>query len=133
MKTAAFLFAAALACIALAPAQAQRGESAYRTGDYPRAAKWIGPSAERGDPRAQAYLGFMYQYGRGVPQNYGLAVYWYRRSAEQGNAVAQHLLGLAYDKGFGLAADHVLAYMWLSLAAAATKGVEHEDNIRLRD
>ncbi len=63
----------------------------------------------------------MYQYGRGVPQNYGLAAYWYRRSAEQGNAVAQHLLGLMYDKGFGLAADHVLAYMWLSLAAAAPK------------
>ena len=109
------------------------GEGAYRTGDYPRAARKIVPAAERGDPRAQSYLGFMYQYGRGVPQNYGLAYYWYRRGAEQGNAAAQHLLGLLYDKGQGIRTDHVLAHMWLSLAAAATKGAEHEDNVRLRN
>ena len=123
-----------LALLALVPAaSAQPGQGAFRSGDYPAAARKIGPSAERGNARAQAYLGFMYQYGRGVPQNYGLAVYWYRRSAEQGNPVAQHLLGLMYDQGHGLLPDHVLAYMWLSLAAARTRGVEHEDNIRLRD
>ena len=130
---AAYLFAA-LALVAFAPAAgAQRGEWSYRTGDYPAAARRIGPAAERGNARAQAYLGVMYQYGRGVPQNPVLAVYWYRRGAEQGNAVAQHLLGLMYDKGHGVLVDHVLAHMWLSLAAARTKGVEHEDNIRLRD
>ncbi len=95
--------------------------------------KSVGPAAERGDARAQARLGFMYQYGRGVPQNYRLAYYWYRRGAEQGNAAAQHLLGLLYDKGQGTPTDHVLAHMWLSLAAAATKGAEHEDNVRLRN
>jgi TPR repeat protein len=75
----------------------------------------------------------MYQYGRGVPQNHALAVYWYRRGAEQGNAAAQHLLGLMYDKGQGR--DHrsrARAYV-LSLAAARTKGAQHEDNVRLRD
>ncbi|MEA2934676.1 MAG: uncharacterized protein QOD74_1322, partial [Variibacter sp.] len=78
-------------------------------------------------------LGFMYQYGRGVPQNYGLAIYWYRRAAEQGNAVGQHLLGLMYDKGMGVATDHVAAHIWLNIAASRTKGAEHEDNVRLRD
>src|SRR4029077_14706093 len=120
--------------LAMGTAQAAPlGESAYRSGDYPRAVKRIGPAAERGDPRAQAYLGFMYQYGRGVAQNYRLAYYWYRRGAEQGNASAQHLLGLLYDKGQGTPTDHVLAHMWLSLAAAATKGADHEDNVRLRN
>ena len=129
----AYLFAA-LAFLVVAPAaQAQRGEWSYVTGDYPAAARRLGPAAERGNARAQAYLGFMYQYGRGVPQNHALAVYWYRRGAEQGNAVAQHLLGLMYDKGQGVIPDHVLAHMWLSLAAARTKGVQHEDNVRLRD
>lgn len=124
----------ALAVMAPGLGHAQRaGEGAYRTGDYPRAARKIVPAAERGDPRAQSYLGFMYQYGRGVPQNYGLAVYWYRRAAEQGNATAQHLLGLMYDKGLGVVSDHVLAHMWLNLATARTKGVQHEDNVRLRD
>jgi TPR repeat protein len=128
------LIALGLALAVLGPAQAAPvGEWSYRSGDYPRAVKSIGPAAERGDARAQAYLGFMYQYGRGVPQNYGLAIYWYRRGAEQGNAVAQHLLGLMYDKGMGVATDHVAAYIWLNLAAARSKGPEHEDNVRLRD
>ena len=122
-----------LALAAFAPAQAAPLEGAYRAGDYPRAIKRIGPAAERGNARAQAYLGFLYQYGRGVPQNHALAAYWYRRSAEQGNATAQHLLGLMYDKGLGVPTDHVAAHMWLSLAAARTKGAEHEDNVRLRD
>ena len=128
------VFATVLLFAALAPARsAPLGESAYRSGDYPRAARRIGPAAERGDARAQAYLGFMYQYGRGVPQSYVLAIYWYRRGAEQGNAVAQHLLGLMYDKGMGIPTNHVAAHIWLNLAAARTKGAEHEDNVRLRD
>ena len=133
MKAAVCVFAALVLVAFAPPAAAQRGEWSYRTGDFPAAARRIGPAAERGNARAQAYLGFMYQYGRGVPQNHTLAVYWYRRGAEQGNAVAQHLLGLMYDKGQGVLTDHVLAHMWLSLAAARTKGAEHEDNIRLRD
>ena len=134
MKLGSVFAAAVLALAMCGPAHAApRGEGAYRSGDYPRAVKKIGPAAERGDPRAQAYLGFMYQYGRGVPQNYALAIYWYRRGAEQGNAVAQHLLGLMFDKGMGVPTDHVAAHIWLNLAAARTKGAEHEDNVRLRD
>jgi TPR repeat protein len=125
--------AVVLALSALVPAQAAPLDGAFRAGDYPRAIKRIGPAAERGGARAQAYLGFMYQYGRGVPQNYALATYWYRRAAEQGNATAQHLLGLMFDKGMGVATNHVAAHVWLSLAASRTKGPEHEDNVRLRD
>src|ERR1044071_6647210 len=122
-----------LALAASAPTPGAPLDGAYRAGNYPRAIKRIGPAAERGDPRAQAYLGFMYQYGRGVAQNYALATYWYRRSAEQGNATAQHLLGLMFDKGLGVPTNHVAAHVWLSLAASRTKGSEHEDNVRLRD
>jgi TPR repeat protein len=134
LKSAGLLvFAFAVALAVPASVQAARLDSAFRSGNFPRAVKSVGPAAERGDARAQAYLGFMYQYGHGVPQNYRLAYYWYRRGAEQGNASAQHLLGLLYDKGQGTPTDHVLAHMWLSLAAAATKGAEHEDNVRLRN
>jgi TPR repeat protein len=134
MKSAGALLSAVIVALAmLSPVQAARLENAFRTSDFPRAVKSVGPAAERGDARAQAYLGFMYQYGRGVPQNYTLAYYWYRRGAEQGNAAAQHQLGLLYDKGQGTPTDHVLAHMWLSLAAAATRGTEHEDNVRLRN
>jgi TPR repeat protein len=122
-----------LALAALVPAQAAPLDGAYRAGDYPRAIKRIAPAAERGNARAQAYLGFMYQYGRGVAQNFALAAYWYRRSAEQGNPTAQHLLGLMFDKGLGVPTNHVAAHVWLSLAASRTKGPDHEDNVRLRD
>jgi TPR repeat protein len=128
-----FAVAMVLALATVVPAHSAALDGAYRAGDYPRAIKRIAPAAERGDPRAQAYLGFMYQYGRGVAQNYALAVYWYRRSAEQGNPTAQHLLGLMFDKGLGVPTNHVAAHVWLSLAAARTKGTEHEDNVRLRD
>src|SRR5437588_113359 len=102
------LFATVLLLATLAPAHsARRGENAYRSGNYPRAALRVGPAAERGDARAQGHLGFMYQYGRGVPQSYALALYWYRRGAEQmlGGRIAQHLLGLMYDKGMGIPTD----------------------------
>jgi len=122
-----------LALGALVPAKSAPLDGAYRAGDYPHAVRRVGPAAERGDPRAQAFLGFMYQYGRGVAQNYALATYWYRRSAEQGNPTAQHLLGLMFDKGLGVPTNQVAAHVWLSLAAARTKGPEHEDNVRLRD
>jgi TPR repeat protein len=122
-----------LALAAVPPATSAPLDGAFRAGDYPRAIRRIAPAAERGDPRAQAFLGFMYQYGRGVAQNYALAAYWYRRSAEQGNPTAQHLLGLMFDKGLGVPTNHVAAHVWLSLAAARTKGPDHEDNVRLRD
>ncbi|MEG9862081.1 MAG: SEL1-like repeat protein [Parvularculales bacterium] len=33
---------------------------------------------------AQFCMGWMYDKGRGVPQNYNRAVTWYRRAADQG-------------------------------------------------
>ena len=134
MKAASVFAVTALALLACAPAKgAENSGWAIRAVATTRALPQVTRAAERGDARAQAQLGFMYATGRGVPQNRVLAAYWYRRGAEQGNAAAQHLLGLLYDKGQGTLTDHVLAHMWLSLAAAATKGAEHEDNVRLRN
>ena len=83
------IFATLLLFAALGPAySAPLGESAYRSGDYPRASRRIGPAAERGDARAQAYLGFMYQYGRGVPQSYVQAYAWCELAEINGNADA---------------------------------------------
>ena len=135
MTKIGFVFALVLALVVPELAHTRSaGEGAYRTGDYPRAARKIVPAAERGDARAQAYLGFMYQYGRGVPQSYRLAIYWYRRGAEQGNPTAQHLLGLMYDKGHGVRQDGIIAHKWLNLAAArTTKQRYREYFLRLRD
>jgi TPR repeat protein len=89
--------------------------------------------AQRGDPHAQAILGFMYANGRGVPQSYDVAVDWYVLSAEQGDPLGQYLLGLMYDKGFGVTPNVILAHKWLNLAAAHTPRQNRENVLRLRD
>jgi hypothetical protein len=71
----------------------------------------------------------LYDYGRGVPQDFKKAVYWYRLSAKQGNDLAQRKLGLMYERGDGVQQDYVQAYMWYNLGAAngATRGAALRD------
>ena len=100
-------------------ASLRQGVAAFNRRDYV-AASWVFiPLAERGDPAAQTYLGFMFETGRGVPQNYTEAAMWYRRAAEQGDGLAQYSLGLLYDKGQGVPRDIVEASKWLNLSTAA--------------
>jgi TPR repeat protein len=63
-------------------------------------------------------LGFLYQNGLGVEQDWSEAVKWYRRAAEKGDAMAQANLGLMYEDGHGgLPHDNVQAYKWFLLSA----------------
>jgi TPR repeat protein len=89
--------------------------------------------AEHGDASAQATLAFMYEFGRGVPQNYVTAAYWNTRAAEQGQPIAQYALGLMYNNAHGVPHDLVLAYMWLNLAAAGASPRNMESWIRIRN
>jgi TPR repeat protein len=107
--------------------------AAYARGDDTVAAKRLVRLAARGNARAQGLLGFMYEYGRGVPQDYVLAAEWYIRGAEQGDPAAQYLLGLMYDKGRGVPQDAVLAHKWLILAAARAGHRDRDASIKLRD
>src|SRR5262249_41178640 len=90
---------------------------AFAKDDYVVTRKLM-PRAERGDANAQAQLGFMYEHGRGVAQDYVIAVYWYMSAAAQGHPTGQYLLGLMYDKGHGVVRSATLACMWLNLAGA---------------
>jgi uncharacterized protein len=130
-----------LACIAISFAAQQpalagslsRAMPAHVRSDGHASARRLLLQAERGNPRAQAMLGFMYANGRGVPQNYVVAVHWYVGAAEQGDPTAQYLLGLMYDKGQGVPRDDTLAHMWLNLAAAHAGPRERESYLRIRD
>ena len=46
-------------------------------------------------------MGFAYEYGQGVEQDYEEAVRWYSLSADQGDAEAQCCTGFAYEYGQG--------------------------------
>ena len=128
----AVLFGAATAPTARADALA-RGTAAYNRGDYIRASRELAPLAQRGNPRALALLGFMYEHGFGAPQAYTAAADLYAQGAVQGDPFAQAMLGLMYDKGHGVPQNFVLAYKWLNLAAARTRGHEREVYARFRD
>jgi len=117
-------------------AQAQslrQGISAFNRQDYMRASQVFIPLAERGEASAQTYLGFMFETGRGVPQNYTEAAMWYRRDAEQGDSLAQYSLGLLYDHGQGVPRDIVEANKWLNLSTAGAPRRAREARARIRD
>lgn len=73
--------------------------------------------AEKGNARAQCNLGYCYDVGKGVSQNYGKAVEWYTKAANQGHAVAQYNLGLCYEYGEGVAKDILVAVEWYTKSA----------------
>jgi TPR repeat protein len=50
---------------------------------------------------AQNDLGFMYEKGRGVPQNDVKAVEWYSKAANQNDARGKTNLGFMYENGRG--------------------------------
>ena len=79
-------------------------------------------------------LGFMYNNGQGVPQDYAETVKWYRLAAEQGHASAQNNLGLMYDNGEGVPQDYVQAHMWYNLAGAQglEQAAKNRDNVAKR-
>ena len=81
------------------------------------AIKEIRPLAANGDAHAQYELGFMYDRGNGVPQDFKEAASWYGKAAEQGNASAQFYLGHMYDLGKGVTQDYKQAAAWYSKAA----------------
>ncbi|MDB3945173.1 sel1 repeat family protein [Gammaproteobacteria bacterium] len=91
--------------------------------------KWFTLAADKGDANAQAFLGLMYYYGEGIPQDYKTALKWYTLAAEKGDANAQAFLGLMYGKGDGVSQDNVYAYMWVNIAASNG----NENGGKLRD
>ncbi len=111
----------------------RQGVSAFLRQDYVTASRAFIPLAERGNAAAQSYLGYMFETGRGVPQNYTEAAMWYRRAAEQGDSLAQYSLGLLYDRGQGVPRDIIEASKWLNLSTAAAPPRAREARARIRD
>jgi TPR repeat protein len=106
------------------------GTAAYIRGDYGTALQEWRPLAEQGDADAQLNLGFMYDNGYGVPQDFEEAVTWYRRAAEQGNNRAQYNLGILYEIGRGVPQNKVQAHMWYDIAGVAV-AVSYRDHVAL--
>ena len=70
----------------------------YGRGEYKTAYQLLRPLAEQGNSNAQLMLGFMFDQGRGVPQDYAEGEKWFRKSAKQGNIGAQYTLRLLKER-----------------------------------
>jgi TPR repeat protein len=94
-----------------------RGEDHYQKKSYPMALALYRKAAALGDAAAQSDLGWLYQNGFGVAQDYGQAMSWYRMAADLGNAVAQNNLANLYQNALGAPQDYGKAMEWYRKAA----------------
>ena len=94
------------------PASAQTLEAAlaaHEVGDYAAAYDGFLSLAEAGNLDAQFHLGYMYDFGEGIPENDAEAVKWWTIAAEQGHRPSQLILGMKFRIGDGIADDYTLA------------------------
>lgn len=63
-------------------------------------------------------VGFAYDTGNGVTQDYAEALVWYRKAAEKDIPEAQNNIGVLYEEGNGVAQDPAEALVWYRKAQA---------------
>ena len=75
-----------------------------------------GRSAREGDPKAQHYVGHIFEKGLGVDPNYAEAARWYKKAAEADNTRAMISLAQLHEKGLGVEQNLQLASEWYARA-----------------
>ncbi len=89
----------------------------YVSNNFDDAYKLLHKAAKDGYPKAQLYLAFCYQEGKGTGVNSYAAFDWFYRAAENGLDVAQYNLGYCYHTGFGIRKNDESAFEWFQKAA----------------
>ena len=95
-----------------------KGVNALRSRDYVLALKVFKPLSALGYAGAQYHLGWMYEFGEGVPKDYKEAVRLYSLAANQSDSDARYKLGVMYANGKGVAQDYKEAMRFYGLAVA---------------
>ena len=90
---------------------ASRGKHADAVAIYQRL-------ADTGNGSARTRLAWMYEVGRGVPQNLDMAARLFMDSAAAGDAEAQYAIAVMYRTGKGQAQDREQSLNWLKRSAA---------------
>lgn len=125
--------ALALGLSLAAQAGIEEGRQAYIAGEYDKAIAEFKPLAEKGDAKAQYFMGFLYHHGYGMKRDEVEASKWFRMAADQGEWQSQYYLGVIYEKGsVGLKQDLATAHMWLSLAAI-NPGTTFRDSLHTKE
>ncbi len=89
----------------------------YDRADYRTALEvWL-PEAQGGEPKAQTFVGEIYEKGRGGAVDYASAASWYAKAADRGYTPAMINLAHLYDEGLGVPMDKARAGTLLARAA----------------
>ena len=88
------------------------GTAAQKRGDTSAAVRWLKRAAEAKDAPAAHQLGWMYQQGEGVSQDYREARRWYSWGAEFGYAPSMNQLAHLYEAGLGVDRNMSVAGKW---------------------
>lgn len=94
----------------------KQADSLYDAKQYAQAKSWY-ERAAGSDKKAMLRLGWQYEHGLGVGQDYQLAMSWYQRSAEAGEASAMNDIGTLYESGHGVVKNYQQAMFWYRKAA----------------
>ena len=89
----------------------------YVTHNYSKALELFRRAAAHGNAEAQYQIGFLYDFGDGVPKSTEEATKWYRQAAENGYAKAQFELGARHAGGTDAKKDYAQALHWFRKAA----------------
>ena len=98
--------------------------------DYEQALVWLSRAVSLNNSLAMLRLGYMYEKGWGLGQNYVEARHWYEKAAEAGIPTAMIGLGGFYRDGHGVQKDALKAR---ELYQKAAKAGDPEAKQRLMD
>lgn len=96
----------------------QQADLLSARGQHAQAAERYAVLAFHNDAQAQTRLAWMYEAGRGVPQDLGEAARRFEIAANAGQAEAQYALAVMYLTGRGKARDEEMSMRWLQRSAA---------------
>lgn len=101
----------------------QRAMSARMNGDFAAMLREMSPLAEKGYGKAQFRIGWLYERGAGVPQDYAKAREWYAKAMANGDVDALARTGMLYEFGLGVEKDYSKAAEFYRRAISQGSGL----------
>lgn len=102
------------------------GAIAYDEEDYSNAFEYFNKVLESEEllfvATAMNYIGYMYEHGLGVEQDYAVALEWNEKAADLGSGAAMVNIGYMYEYGLGVEEDYAAALEWYQKAADLGSG-----------
>jgi Sel1 repeat len=112
----------------------QKGNSFVGIGQDVVASRYFYDAAGLGHAKAMNALGYMYQEGKGVTQDYKEAHTWFYKAIQNGSMDAAIHQGILFKKGLGSPVDLTIAYTNFAVAAQLADDEEQRGSAtKLRD